>query len=221
MRQTSSSVSFYTCSLVASSASDTSAFKPTAVAPTVLAQARHLLGSPALPSPEAAPRESWQHLLRRLTGRDPNRCPYCERGTLRIVASKDRSQHTRGTMRLCSLCPTRAVRLNLRLLVCALKPLQPNPDSSHHPHRRRLALVHATIPHRRAHNHNSVATLAFTTTSLRRTIHIRGGTRGLVQQAVSAGAPDSRECRHSRLCAYGNNPMCSADVSEVERDGRT
>jgi hypothetical protein len=62
----------------------------------LLAQARQLLGSPTPPSPDATPRESWQDLLRRLTGRDPNRCPYCERGTLRIVASTRTPQDTRG-----------------------------------------------------------------------------------------------------------------------------
>ena len=62
----------------------------------LLAQARQLLGSPAPPSPDATPRESWQDLFRRLTGRDPDRCPYCERGTLRMVASTSPSQDTRG-----------------------------------------------------------------------------------------------------------------------------
>ena len=61
-----------------------------------IAQARQLLGSPAPPAPDATLRESWQHLLRRLTGRDPDRCPYCERGTLRIVAFTRPLQDTRG-----------------------------------------------------------------------------------------------------------------------------
>lgn len=62
----------------------------------LLARARQLLGSPAPPAPDVALRESWQHLLQRLTGRDPNLCPYCERGFLRVVASTRPAQHTRG-----------------------------------------------------------------------------------------------------------------------------
>lgn len=62
----------------------------------LLAQARQILGSPAPPSPDAAPRESWQDLLHRLTGRNPDRCPYCERGTLRIVASLRPPQDARA-----------------------------------------------------------------------------------------------------------------------------
>jgi hypothetical protein len=46
------------------------------------------------------------------------------------------------------------------------------------------------------------------TTRLQRTIHIRGGTRGLVQHVVSVGAPVSYELPRLRSCAYGNNPMC-------------
>jgi hypothetical protein len=62
----------------------------------LLTQARQLLGSPAPPSPDITVRETWQDLLRRLTGLDPDRCPYCERGTLRIVASIPPPQDTRG-----------------------------------------------------------------------------------------------------------------------------
>ncbi len=49
-------------------------------------RARVLLGAPASAEPSAAPEGSWQELYRRLTGRDPDRCPYCGVGTLRIVA---------------------------------------------------------------------------------------------------------------------------------------
>ena len=49
-------------------------------------RARVLLGAPASAEPSAAPQGSWQELYRRLTGRDPDRCPYCGVGTLRIVA---------------------------------------------------------------------------------------------------------------------------------------
>jgi hypothetical protein len=52
----------------------------------LLAKARLLLGSPAPPNLDASIRESWQDLFRRLLGRDPTRCPYCERGVLRSVA---------------------------------------------------------------------------------------------------------------------------------------
>jgi hypothetical protein len=53
----------------------------------LLAKARLLLGSPAPPKLDASIRESWQDLFRRLLGRDPTRCPYCERGVLRPLAS--------------------------------------------------------------------------------------------------------------------------------------
>jgi hypothetical protein len=59
----------------------------------LLAQARCLLGSPTPPTPDATPRESWQDLFRRLTGRDPNRCPFCERGILRVLVSQGPLQH--------------------------------------------------------------------------------------------------------------------------------
>jgi hypothetical protein len=51
---------------------------------TRVAAARHALGAPVLVSPPEP--ESWQELYRRLTGRDPERCPVCEQGTLRVVA---------------------------------------------------------------------------------------------------------------------------------------
>jgi Putative transposase/Transposase zinc-binding domain len=62
----------------------------------LLAQARKLLGSPSAPCPGARAREPWQDLLRRLTGRDPDRCPYCERGTLRIVTPIQPLRVSRG-----------------------------------------------------------------------------------------------------------------------------
>ena len=63
----------------------------------LLAHARQLLGSPAPPSPDATLRESWQQLFHRLIGRDPNSCPYCQRGILRIVASHSPlSNNSRG-----------------------------------------------------------------------------------------------------------------------------
>jgi hypothetical protein len=49
-------------------------------------RARELLGSPAPPAAQPE-RESWQDLFRRLTGRDPLRCPFCEEGILRLVAA--------------------------------------------------------------------------------------------------------------------------------------
>jgi len=51
-----------------------------------VAQARVSLGAPLSPQPPQGPAECWQELYRRLTGRDPERCPVCARGTLRIVA---------------------------------------------------------------------------------------------------------------------------------------
>lgn len=55
----------------------------------LIARARELLHAPAPPKPDNTHRESWQHLYRRLTGRDPERCPYCGSGTLRPVALTD------------------------------------------------------------------------------------------------------------------------------------
>lgn len=51
----------------------------------LIARARQLLHSPAPPQPDKTHRESWQDLYRRLTGREPARCPYCDHGTLRPV----------------------------------------------------------------------------------------------------------------------------------------
>lgn len=62
----------------------------------LLARARQLLGSPAPSSPDSTIRQSWQDLVLRLTGRDPNLCPFCQRGTLRMVASPTPPHHTRG-----------------------------------------------------------------------------------------------------------------------------
>jgi hypothetical protein len=53
----------------------------------LLGKARLLLGSPAPPKSDPSIRESWQDLFRRLVGRDPTRCPYCEQGVLRLIAS--------------------------------------------------------------------------------------------------------------------------------------
>jgi len=51
-----------------------------------IADIRLRLGEPAAPQPTKAPAESWQDLYRRITGREPDQCPVCARGTLRIVA---------------------------------------------------------------------------------------------------------------------------------------
>ena len=52
-----------------------------------LAQVRLCLGAPAGARPLTAPEESWRELYLRVTGREPDRCPACARGTLRIVAT--------------------------------------------------------------------------------------------------------------------------------------
>lgn len=52
---------------------------------SLMAQARELLAAPSPPAPQPL-REPWNDVLRRLTGRDPLRCPFCETGTLHIVA---------------------------------------------------------------------------------------------------------------------------------------
>lgn len=54
----------------------------------LLDQARRALGSPAPAQPDEGCRESWESLFRRLTGHDPNRCPFCGRGTLHTLASE-------------------------------------------------------------------------------------------------------------------------------------
>lgn len=51
----------------------------------LLARAREKLASPAPPEPHSTS-ATWQDLYRRLTGREPNLCPYCERGVLKVVA---------------------------------------------------------------------------------------------------------------------------------------
>lgn len=51
----------------------------------LIARARRLLADPAPSAPQPI-RESWQDLFRRLTGRDPLRCPFCEEGVLRLVS---------------------------------------------------------------------------------------------------------------------------------------
>jgi Putative transposase/Transposase zinc-binding domain len=53
----------------------------------LLDQARQALHAPVPLQPDKSGQESWQALFERLTGRDPNRCPYCGRGTLRPLAS--------------------------------------------------------------------------------------------------------------------------------------
>jgi len=62
----------------------------------LIARARQLLHAPAPPQPDNTHRESWQDLYRRLTGRDPDRCPYCNRGTLRLVALPPPPERGRG-----------------------------------------------------------------------------------------------------------------------------
>jgi Putative transposase/Transposase zinc-binding domain len=52
----------------------------------LVARARQLLADPTPPVPQPN-RESWQDLFRRLTGRDPLRCPSCKQGVLRIVSA--------------------------------------------------------------------------------------------------------------------------------------
>ena len=62
----------------------------------LIARARQLLHAPAPPQPDNTHRESWHDLYRRLTGRDPTRCPYCDNGTLRPVAFAPADEHERG-----------------------------------------------------------------------------------------------------------------------------
>jgi putative transposase/transposase-like zinc-binding protein len=49
-------------------------------------RARLLLRAPAPPQPTSTPDTSWKDLYRRLTGRDPDLCPDCGRGRLRVLA---------------------------------------------------------------------------------------------------------------------------------------
>jgi hypothetical protein len=62
----------------------------------LIARARQLLHAPTPPQPDDTERESWQDLYRRLTGRDPPSCPYCDHGTLRIVAVAPPDKQERG-----------------------------------------------------------------------------------------------------------------------------
>jgi hypothetical protein len=52
-----------------------------------LARVRGCLGAPVAPRPLIAPEESWRELYLRITGREPDHCPACAGGTLRIVAT--------------------------------------------------------------------------------------------------------------------------------------
>ena len=60
-----------------------------------LAQVRLSLGVPLTARPVKAPAEPWQELYRRITGHEPDRCPACTRGKLRIVASLAPTRPTR------------------------------------------------------------------------------------------------------------------------------
>jgi hypothetical protein len=62
----------------------------------LIGTARQLLQAPAPPQPDPTCRESWQDLYRRLTGRDPACCPYCNRGTLHILAAASPDNPERG-----------------------------------------------------------------------------------------------------------------------------
>jgi hypothetical protein len=62
----------------------------------LIARARQLLDAPAPPQPDQTDPESWQDLYRRLTGRDPTRCPHCHHGTLYVVALAAPDSHQRG-----------------------------------------------------------------------------------------------------------------------------
>jgi hypothetical protein len=62
----------------------------------LIARARELLHTPAPSQPDNTHRESWQDLYRRLTGRDPALCPYCNHGILRAVAIAPPDERERG-----------------------------------------------------------------------------------------------------------------------------
>lgn len=51
-----------------------------------LACARSALGAPTTEQPSNTPRESWRELYLRLTGREPEHCSVCAKGTMRSVA---------------------------------------------------------------------------------------------------------------------------------------
>ena len=53
---------------------------------TLLGNCKQLLGVPSQTLPQA-PRETWQDLVQRLTGKDPTLCPRCAQGQLVIQAS--------------------------------------------------------------------------------------------------------------------------------------
>ena len=47
-----------------------------------LARCRSLLGAEPMTTEQAQPEETWQALVERLTGRDPEKCPRCRVGQL-------------------------------------------------------------------------------------------------------------------------------------------
>jgi hypothetical protein len=63
---------------------------------TRLKRARVLLHAPVPPQPQSGPAETWVDLYRRLTGRDPTRCPACRHGTLHPVAELEPTAEARG-----------------------------------------------------------------------------------------------------------------------------
>ena len=94
-----------------------------------LAQVRLCLGAPAGTRPLTAPAESWRELYLRITGREPDRCPACARGTLRIVATLARTRPIIVEPRMMNTTlhlESRAVPIDKRqVLVCeGLLPLR-------------------------------------------------------------------------------------------------
>ena len=198
MRRTSSGVSSCTCCLAALSASDISACRPTAVASSAYSAPGSFLAHRTLPlpippfvnpgrplPPTHRPRPEPLPLLR--TGNAPRghldeSAPTHERPMRLYPPSQPASDSL--------LERHSSVRASLRRPT----PTQVSTSTT------AISPSFAANLSRVGNQPRSDAKCAFPTASPRRTIPIRGGSRGLVQHVVSAGAPASRE-RNSRARA--------------------
>jgi hypothetical protein len=124
---------------------------------------------------------------------------------------RNRLKHSREDHELCLVASDRQGPASRTLHPCPpgvfLHALAPTPQRPAPPSQPRSPHHILSTPRQRP------SSLKLTAHSLdpRRAISIRGEFRGLVQQAVSVGAPASNMHSHLRRCAYGNNLICWAD----------